>query len=104
MFKPCGDFIFHNYYYLVQLHEIKIILGAIGAFVVELEHAHVLFLDFNSTIVEWVCGMLASSNCDDHIWSQHCAIGPFGTLWRYTKDSAHRFLAISFDCKYTVFY
>ena len=30
---------------LVQLHEIKIILGAVGAFIVELEHAHVLLLD-----------------------------------------------------------
>ena len=68
MFKPCGDFIFHNYYYLVQLYKIKIILGAVGAFVIELEHAHVLLLDFHGTIVEWVCGMLASGNSDNHIW------------------------------------
>ena len=76
---------------LVQLHEIKIILGAIGAFVVELEHAHVLLLDLHSTIIEWVCGMLASGHGDNHIRSQHCAICPFDTLWRYTKYSAHNF-------------
>jgi len=90
--------------FLVQLYEIKIILGAVGALVVELEHAHVLLLDLHGTIIEWVCGMLASGNGDNHIRSQHCAICPFDTLWRYTKYSAHRFLAISFDCKYTVFY
>ena len=89
---------------LVQFHEIKIILGAVGTLVVELEHAHVLLLDLHSAIGEWVCGMLASGDCDDHIRGQHCSIGSFDTLWRYTKDSAHRLLAISFDCKYRVFY
>jgi len=90
--------------FLVQLHEIKIILGAVGAFVVELEHTHILLLNLHSAIVEWVCGVLASGDSDDHIRGQHCAIGPFGTLWRYTKYSAHRLLAISFDCKYMIYY
>ena len=53
---------------LVQLHEIKIILGAVGTFIVKLEHAHVLLLDFHCAIVEWVCGMLASGHGDNHIW------------------------------------
>jgi len=59
---------------LVQLHEIKIILGAVGAFVVKLKHAHILLLNLHGAIVEWVCGMLASGNCDDHIWGQHCSV------------------------------
>ena len=91
-------------FYLVQLHKIKIKFGTVGALVVKLEHAHVLLLDLHSAIVEWVCGVLASSDSDDHIRGQHCAIGPFGTLWRYTKYSAHRLLAISFDCKYMIYY
>ena len=47
---------------LVQLREIKIILGAVGALVVELEHAYVLLLNLHSSIGEWVCGMLASGH------------------------------------------
>ena len=91
-------------HHLVQLHEIKIIFGAVGTFIVKLEHAHVLLLDLHGTIGERVCGMLASDNGDDHIRGQHCAIGSFDTLWRYTKNSAHRLLAISFDCKYRDYY
>ena len=89
---------------LIQLHEIKIKFGAVGALVVELEHAHVLLLNLHCTIGEWVCGMLASGNCDDHVRGQHCAIGSFDTLWRDTKNSAHWLLAISFDCKYKDYY
>ena len=54
---------------IILLHEIKIILGAVGTFVVELVHSHVLLLDFYCAIVEWVGGMLASGNGDNHIWS-----------------------------------
>ena len=89
---------------LIQLHEIKIKFGAVGALVVELEHAHVLLLDLHCTIVKWVSGMLASGNSDNHIRGQHCAIGSFDTLWRDTKNSAHWLLAISFDCKYKDYY
>jgi hypothetical protein len=71
--------------FLVQLHEIKIQFGAVGAFVVELEHSHVLLLDFYCAIVEWVSGMLASGNGDDHIGSQNRVICSFDTLWRYSK-------------------
>ena len=85
---------------LVQLHEIKIIFGAVCSFVVELEHTHVLLLDFHSSIVEWVCSMLASGYSNDHIRSQHRIICSFYALWRYSKYSAHRLLAIIFDCKY----
>jgi len=100
----CFLFLLSYKFLLVQLHEIKIKFGAVGALVVELVHAHVLLLDLHSTIVEGVSGMLASGHGDNHIRSQHCAICPFGTLWRYTKDSAHRLLAISFDCKYKDYY
>ncbi len=74
---------------LVQLHEIKIKFGAVCALVVELEHAHVLLPNFHCAMVEWVSGVLTSGNSDDHIRGQHCAIGPFDTLWRDTKYSAH---------------
>ena len=89
---------------LVQLHEIKIIFGAVCSLVVELEHAHVLLLDFHSSIVEWVCGMQSGGYCDDHIWSQHRVICSLDALWCYSKYSAHRLLAISFDCKYKDYY
>ena len=91
-------------FYLVQLHEIEIKFGTVGELVVELEHAHVLLLDLHSTIVEWVSGVLASGNSDNHIRGQHCAIGSFGTLWRDTKYSAHWLLAICFVCKYKDYY
>ena len=86
--------------FLVQLYEIKIKFGAVGAFVVELVHSHVLLLDFYCAIVEWVSGVLASGDGDDHIWCQHRIVHSFDTLWRYTKYSAHRLLVISIDCKY----
>ena len=90
--------------FLVQLYEIKIKFGAVGAFVVELVHSHVLLLDFYCAIVEWVSSMLASGNGDNHIWSQHRVICSFDTLWRYSKNSAHRLLVISIDCKYKDYY
>ena len=89
---------------LVQLREIKIILGAVGALVVELEHAHVLLLDLHSAIVKWVSGVLASGNSDNHIRGQHCAICSFDTLGRDAKYFTHWLLAISFDCKYKDYY
>ena len=86
-----------NFYYLVQFHEIKIIFGAVGAFVVKQKHAHVLFLDLHGSVVEGVSGMLASGDGDDHIRGQHRSIGAFETLWRNTKYLAHRLLVtISF--------
>jgi len=88
---------------LVQLHEIKIILGAIGTFVVELEHTHVLLLDFHSSVVEGVGGMLASGDGDDHIRGQHCAIGSFNTLWRNAKYLTHRILVIKTFANIQVF-
>lgn len=91
-------------HHLVQLHEIKIIFGAVGAFIVELEHAHVLLLDLHGTIGEWVCGMLASGNGDDHIRGQHSAIGSFYTFWRDTKNSTHWSLVTYIDCKYRDYY
>jgi hypothetical protein len=57
-----------------------------------LKHAHVLLLDLHGSVVEGVGGMLASGDGDDHIWGQHCSIGSFDTLWRYTKYLAHRLL------------
>ena len=90
-------------HHLVQLHEIKIIFGAVGAFIVELEHAHVLLLDLHGTIGEWVCGMLASGDGDDHIRGQHCAIGSFNTLWRNAKYLTHRILVIKTFANIQVF-
>ena len=88
----------------IQLFKFKITCGAVGALVVELEHAHVLLLDLHSTIVEWVSGVLASGNSDDHIRGQHCAIGSFGTLWRDAKYFTHWLLAILLVCKYKEYY
>ena len=82
----------HKKYTLIQLLEIKIILGAAGTFVVELKHAHVLLSDLYSSVVERVCGMLASGDNNDHIGGQHCSIRTFDAFGRYAKDSAHRLL------------
>ena len=90
--------------FLVQLYEIKIKFGAVGTFVVELVHTHVLFLNFYRAIREWIGSMLASGNGDDHIRSQHRIVCSFDTLWRYSKYSAHRLLVISIDCKYKDYY
>ena len=76
------------YTILVQFHKIKIIFGAAGALVVELEHAHVLLLNLLGAIVEWICGMLTSSYGDYHIYSEYRSIRMFDALWCYTKYSA----------------
>lgn len=70
--------------------------------VVKLKHAHILFLNFNSTIVEWVCGILASGDGDDHVWSQHRSIHSFNALWRNVKYLTYE-LKFVFVCKYTLF-
>ena len=90
-------------HHLVQLYKIKIIFGAVGAFVVELVHAHVLLLDFHGSIVEWVCGMLASGDSDDHIRGQDSSVRSFNTLWRYAENLTHE-LKFVFVCKSTLFY
>jgi hypothetical protein len=68
-----------------------------------LEYAHVLLLDLHGTIIEWVCGMLASGNGDDHIWGQDSSVRSFNTLWRYAKNLTHE-LKFVFVCKYTLFF
>ena len=68
-----------------------------GASIVKLKHAHVLFLNLHGSVVEGISGMLASGDGDDHIRGQHRSIGAFETLWRNTKYLAHRLLVtISF--------
>ena len=87
------EFLFSYYFInLVQLHEFKIILGAVGTFVIELEHAHVLLLNLYGPIIERVWGMLAGGNSSNHIWGQYRSVRTFDTFWCYAKYSTHRLL------------
>ena len=47
--------------------------------------------------------VLSCGDGDDHIWSQHCSIHSFDTLWRYKKYLAHQFLVTNSFANIQVF-
>ncbi len=65
---------------LVQLLECEIVLAAAGFLVVETVHSHILFFDFNCSIIEWVSCVMDCSHCNLHIRSQDRTIAAFNAL------------------------
>ena len=75
--------------FLVQLNEIKVIDATACFLVIEGIEAHICFLQFLRTIIEWGGGMLLCSHCHYHVGSEDCAVGAFNTLRLYLKYLTH---------------
>ena len=60
-----------------------------GFLVVELIHAHVLFLDFDCTVIERVADVLTSSDGNHHFGRNDLSIDAPCALGRNSKNFAH---------------
>ena len=57
--------------------------------VVELIHAHVLLLNFDRAIIEWVAAVLTCGDCDHHFGRDDLPVDAPCALGRDSKNFAH---------------
>ncbi len=78
----------------MKMCSVECLVGEVGSahaglLVVELVHAHVLFLDLDGSVVEWVNAVLTGGDGNHHFGRDDLPIHALGALWRNSKIFAH---------------
>ena len=81
-------------FFLMKMCSVKRLVGEVGSahaglLVVELVHAHVLFLDLDGSVEEWVNAVLTGGDGNHHFRRDYLPIDAPGALRRNSKNFAH---------------
>ena len=81
-------------FFLMKKCSVECLVGEVGGahagfLVVELVHAHVLLLDFDSSVVKWIKTVLAGCNRNHHFGRDDLTVDAPSALRRNSKNFAH---------------
>ena len=89
MWQRCAQQLFFLRNSLVECLVVEVADTHAGFLVVELVHAHVLFLDFDRTVIERIAAVLTCGDGNHHFGRDDLPVNALDALGRDSKNFAH---------------